>query len=113
MTSGQNFMYDDFSDRLMISSGKKEGNVKGSIRFLNLTLDVGNDNKIVNVELRKAGDYLKSLGFNPKILENLTGAEIVFKQCRDGYLISFILKSGKIVERVPYNVQFQKVPVLV
>ena len=105
-------MYDDFSDRLMISSGKKSGSVKGSIRILNLTLDIGSDNKVVNVELRKAGDYLKSLGLNPKILESLSEAEIVFKQCRDGYLISFILRSGKTIERIPYNINFQKMPVI-
>ncbi len=108
----KNFMYDRFSDRLMISSKKKSGNVKGSIRFLNLTLDIGFDSKIANVELRKAGDYLRSLDLNPKILENLNEADVMFKQCRDGYLISFILKSGKTVERVPYNIQFQKMPVI-
>ncbi len=109
---GQSFMYDDFSDRLMISSKKKVGNVKGSIRILNLILDISSDNKVINVEMRKAGDYLKSLGLSPKILDSLTDAEVIFKQCRDGYLISFILKSGKIIERVPYNIQFQKMPVI-
>jgi uncharacterized protein YuzE len=110
--NSQSFMYDDFSDSLMISTKKKTENVKGSIRILNLTLDISPNNKVVNVEMRKASDYLKSLGFSPKILNNLTDAEIVFKQCRDGYLISFILRSGKIIERVPYNIQFHKMPVM-
>ena len=108
----KNFLYDDFSDRLLISR-KQEGDVvAGSVRFLNLVIDFTTENKIINIELRKASDYLKSLGVNPKILDNLTDARLMFKQCRDGYLISFVLQSGDCVERIPYNIQSPKIPVL-
>jgi hypothetical protein len=105
------FLYDDFSDRLMISCKKDSEKVVGSIRILNLILDFASNNKIANVELKKASDYLKSLKINPNILNNLTGAEIVFKQCRDGYIIYFILQSGERIEKIPYNIYSPK-PIL-
>jgi hypothetical protein len=105
------FMYDDFSDRLMISCKKNSDNIIGSVRILNLVLDFTTNNKIVNIELKKASDYLKSLKINPSILNNLVRAEIVFKQCRDGYLIYFLLQDKNKIEKIPYNIYSQK-PVL-
>lgn len=106
------FMYDNFSDRLMISCKKDSEVIVGSIRVLNLNIDFTQENKIANIELRKASDYIKSLGLNPKILNNLTNAQLMFKQCRDGYLIYFILQSKNKTERIPYNIQARKIPVL-
>src|SRR3989338_6180771 len=98
------FVYDELSDRLFISGKTEKDSVYGSMRILNITLDFTTDNKIINIELRRASKYLESLGVNPKILSNLTGAEIVVQQRRDGYLIYFILYSGEQVERIPYNI---------
>jgi len=98
------FIYDDFSDRLFISSKGNSDKVYGSVRVLNLTIDFTQENKPVNVEIRGASKYLRSIGINPRILNNLTNAEVVFQQKRDGYLIYFILYSGKQVERIPYNI---------
>jgi len=99
------FMYDDFSDRLLISCKSDSDKVYGSIRMLNIIIDITTDNKIANVELLDASDYLKSLGIDSNILNKLTGAEVSFSSIRNGYLIAFILKSGKKVVPVPYNVQ--------
>lgn len=105
-------MYDDFSDRLMISCKKPLDKIKGSVRILNLVLDFNNENKVVNIELRKASDYLESLSINPLILKKLSSADLVLNQCRDGYIIYFILQSGELLERIPYNIQTKKVPLL-
>jgi len=105
------FMYDDFSDRLMISCKKDSDVVIGSVRVLNLNIDFISGNKIANIELRKASDYIESLGLDPKILNNLTNAQLMFKQCRDGYIIYFILQTKDKTERIPYNIYSQK-PVL-
>jgi len=106
------FHYDDFSDRLFISS-KSEGDVMyGSIRMLNLIIDFTTDKRPVNVEIKEASKYLKSIGINPAILHNLTNAEVVFQQKNDGYLIYFILHAGNIIERIPYNIITQEDPVL-
>lgn len=98
------FAYDDFSDRLLISCKKKEDKIYGSARVLNLTITFTTTNKVVGIELKNASKYLDSLKINPEILSNLTNAEIIFQQQRDGYLIYFILYAGDHVERVPYNV---------
>ena len=68
------------SDRLFISGKKESDKIYGSVRILNLTLDFTTDNRVVNIELRGASKYLESLGINPEILNNLTGAEIVVRQ---------------------------------
>lgn len=102
------FMYDDFSDRLFISCKKPAEKVIGSIRILNLTLDFASGNKVVNIELREASKYLTSLGIDSSILNNLTDAEIVFQQRRDGYLICFVLHAGSKIERIPYNIITEK-----
>ena len=105
------FMYDNFSDRLMISCKKDSDTIVGSVRVLNLNIDFASDNKIANVELRKASDFMKSLGLDPEMLNNLTNANLMFKQCRDGYIIYFILQTKDKTERIPYNIYSQK-PVL-
>lgn len=105
------FMYDEFSDRLLISKKKKDDAILGSARVLNLIITFTTKNKVVGIELKNASKYLKSLKINPDILNELTNAEIIFQQQRDGYLIYFILVSKDKVERVPYNVISQE-PIL-
>jgi len=104
-------MYDSFSDRLMVSCKKDSDTIVGSVRVLNLNIDFASDNKIANVELRKASDFIKSLGLDPEMLNNLTNANLMFKQCRDGYILYFILQTKDKTERIPYNIYSQK-PVL-
>lgn len=98
------FAYDDFSDRLLISCKRKEDKIYGSARVLNLILTFTTNKKVVGIELKNASKYLKSLKIDPTILNHLTEAEITFQQQRDGYLIYFLLRSNKKIERIPYNV---------
>lgn len=105
------FMYDDFSDRLMIASKKENESIAGSVRILNLVLDITTSGRIANIELVNASKYLESIKINPQILTQLISAEIVVKQQRDGYLIYFILHSNTKTERIPYNI-ISKVPIL-
>ena len=105
MKTKSSFMYDDFSDRLLISNKTDKDVIKGSVRILNLILDFNTENKIINIELRKASDYLNSIKIDPIVLKNLKNAEIVFKQCRDGILFYFVLTTKQDVIRVPYNIR--------
>jgi len=98
------FMYDENYDRLMIASKRKDEVMSGSVRVLNLILDFTTSGRIANIEILQASKYLESLGINSDILNNLTSAEIVVKQQRDGYLIYFVLQAGQKVERIPYNI---------
>lgn len=101
----KNFFYDEFSDRLMISCKKPNDKIIGSVRLLNATFDFTTDNRIVNVEIRNASDYISSLGLEANFLENLSEAKLMCKQYRDGYVIYFILKpfQGEI-QRIPFNI---------
>ena len=105
----KNFMYDENFDRLMISNKKSKDKIYGSVRVLNVTLDFTTDNQIVNVEIKKISDYLKEIGLNPSILDDLNDVQLISKQYRDGYMIYFILKTNKgIIERVPFNVPMEQ-----
>lgn len=105
----KSFFYDDFSDRLMISCKKPEDKVIGSVRILNVTLDFTTDKRIVNVEIRKASEYISPIGLNPEILSNLQDAQLTIRRYNDGYVIYFILtpKQGDI-ERIPFNVPMKE-----
>ncbi|MBS3083230.1 hypothetical protein J4423_00330 [Candidatus Pacearchaeota archaeon] len=99
------FIYEDMTDRLFISRKDNSDKIYGSIRILNVILDITTNNEVANIELIDASQYLESLGLDSSILQNLTEVEISFKQIRQGYLIAFILKSGKKAIAVPYNIQ--------
>ena len=71
---------------------------------MNLNIDFTTENKAVGVEIVQASKYLESIGISSEILNNLTDAEFVFEQKRDGYLIYFILHAGNQIERIPYNI---------
>lgn len=105
-----NFYYDNFSDRLMISCKKPTDRIAGSMRVLNVTLDFTTDNRIANVEIKNISDYIASLGLNADILNNLEDAKLMFKQYRDGYVIYFLLKPKQgNTERIPFNVPMNQV----
>ena len=97
------FYYDNFSDRLIISRKNSLDIMHGSVRILNLIFDFTTENKVANIEILDASDYLKSLNINPSILNKLTSAEFSFQSVRNGYLISIVLKAGNKIERIPYN----------
>lgn len=98
------FMYDDFADRLMISSKTDNDAIYGSIRILNLVIDFTTENKVANIELMDASKYLESLNINPSILNKLKEAQFSITSLRNGYLITFILKADNKIEKIPYNI---------
>ena len=104
MTKKLRFHYDSFSDRLMISNKTEKDVIDGSIRILNLIIDFTTKGKAANIELVNASEYLESLAINSNILNKLTEAEFNLQSVRNGYLISIVLKAGKKIERVPYNI---------
>ena len=97
-------MYDEMSDRLMISSREENEVIEGSVRLLNIIFDLTIENRVANIELLNASDYLDSLDIDSSILTNLVGAEFVIKKAQYGYLISIVLRSPRAVARVPYNI---------
>lgn len=97
-------MYDDFSDRLFISRKSEKDVMDGSVRILDVILDFNKQGKVTNIELIDASQYLNSLDINPKILSKLNYADFSIKELRNGYVIIFLLKSGKEFFKFPYSI---------
>ena len=75
-------MYEDMTDRLFVSRKDSSDKIYGSIRILNVILDVNTNNEVANIELLDASQYLESLRIDSSILNNLTGVELSFKQIK-------------------------------
>ena len=101
----KSFMYDEFSDSLMIFNLKNQDPVMGSVNVLNLIIDLTANSRIANVEIKHVSEYLKDLDIDPKILNRLEEANISIKQLRNGFLIYFLLKYDNKITRIPYNLQ--------
>jgi hypothetical protein len=105
MINKDTFMYDSDLDRIMIFNKiDKNEKIYGSVRILNLVLDLTTNNRIANIEIRDVSDYLKSLGKNPEILNNLKCAEINVNQVRGGFIIQIILTGENSIEKIPYTI---------
>jgi len=53
------FIYDDFTDSLIISKKKKDDKVKGSINISNIVIDLTKTGKVVVFEVTNFSDFLK------------------------------------------------------
>ena len=107
------FMYDEFSDSLMIFNANNKEPVIGSVNVLNLIIDLTGDSRIANIEIKHVSEYLKEIKIDPSILKRLDNVELSLRQVRNGYLIYFIFKYDNKIERVPYNIQTEEKSILV
>ena len=107
------FMYDEFSDSLMIFNIRNKDPVIGSVNVLNLIVDLTANSQIANIEIKHISDYLEEIGINPNILKKLDDAKISIKPVRNGYLIYFLLKYDNKIRRIPYNIQTREKAILV
>jgi hypothetical protein len=105
MIKKDTFMYDENLDRLMIFNNLKDDEkVYGSVRILNLVLDITTKNRIANLEIRNVSDYLKSIGKDSNILKIMNSAKIDIVQVRGGFLIQIRLIGLNKTEKIPYTI---------
>ena len=105
MIKKDTFMYDEDLDRLMIFNNIRDNEeVYGSVRILNLILDITTNNRIANLEIRNVSEYLKSIEKDPGILKILNSAKININQVRGGFLIQIILAGLNKIEKIPYTI---------
>ena len=112
-TLKKTFMYDEFSDSLMIFNPNNKEPVIGSVNVLNLVIDLTGESRIANIEIKHISDYLNEIGISPDILKRLEDVELSLRQVRNGYLIYFILKYDNKIERIPYNIQTTENSILI
>src|SRR3989344_919055 len=105
MIKKDSFMYDEDLDRLMIFNNLKDDEkVYGSVRILNLVLDITTKNRIANLEIRNVSDYLKSIEKDSNILKIMNSAKIDLVQVRGGFLIQIMLIGLNKIEKIPYTI---------
>jgi len=105
----KNFMYDKNLDRLMIFNNIREDEkIYGSVKILNLILDITTKNRIANIEIRNISNYLNSLEKNPEILETLKDIKINTHQLRGGFVIQINLIGENNTEKIPYTIPTQE-----
>jgi len=109
MIKKDSFMYDEELDRLMIFNKLKDDEkVYGSVKILNLTLDITNKNRIANIEIRNISDYLISIEKDPNILKTMDNAKISIIQVRGGFVMQILLISAGKIEKIPYTIPTEK-----
>ena len=109
MIKKDTFMYDEDLDRLMIFNNLKENEkVYGSVRILNLVLDITTENRIANLEIRNVSEYLKSIDKDSNILKMLNEAKINIMQVRGGFIIQIELIGLNKIEKIPYTIPTQE-----
>lgn len=105
MIKKNNFMYDEDLDRLMIFNNLQNGEkVYGSVKILNLILDITTKNRIANIEIRNISDYLKSIKIDPSVLKTLSSVKINIMQVKGGFLIQVVLAGLNKIEKIPYTI---------
>lgn len=99
------FIYDEELDRLMIfNTLEDDEKIYGSVKILNLVLDITTKNRIANIEIRNVSEYLTSLEKDPSILKMLESAKIIVVQVRGGFLIQIVLVGLNKIEKLPYTI---------
>lgn len=95
--------YDKDYDSLILSQKEANERVKKNFMFDDVIISLTGSGKIVSIEIRDVSNFLKELGFNPKILDSMTDAIIDIKPKKDFLFIGFQIYCGSphIEQRVP------------
>jgi len=99
------FLYNEDLDRLIVFNNLKDDEkVYGSVKILNLVLDITTKNRVANIEIRDVSDYLKSIEKDSNILKELSSAKINIMQVRGGFVIQVVLVGLNKTETIPYTI---------
>ena len=102
---GKKVAYDKENDILSIHNGfMPDEKFKGNIDAGDLVLDLSTKGRIRGIELLNASGFLKDLGVEKQVLENLTGAEFKAQIKPNSIIISMLLKAKNIVKEIPAKI---------
>ena len=94
------YNYSEYSDILNIH--KKNVLTKGSAELGDFTVDFGNDNDIVGIEIEHASEFLNNLDISKEFLKNLEGAKMIIDKRNNNCQIVFIvLKTHNDIKKIP------------
>ena len=89
----KNFDYDELTDSLIISNRTEQDIVKENFMFDDIVLSLTKEGKISGIEILDASNYLREVGMNPEILQNIKNEELKIVQKRDSVVIMFDINS--------------------
>lgn len=102
------FDYDSELDNLHIYSSDIESGVKGGLSYGNFNIDIGQDDKIVGVELEGASSMLNMA---PETLGGLDEVNLIIRKEGNVLFIGFTVVKGEQKSTIQLNVPSQKAPV--
>ncbi len=110
MTKETQYDYDEDLDTLHVYTSEIDLGVKGCLTYGNFNIDIGDDNKVVGVELEGASSVLNM----PKEkLANLDNAMLMIRKIGNILFIGFTVIKGEQKSTIQINVQSQnKISVL-
>lgn len=94
------YAYDDVADSILVFAKKPDEQVKGSATVANLVLDFTKDGKVVGLEIRKATEFLNTLGIE-KTPSDIRSASLEVQYRGDGFVIFVKLKFEDSEQKVP------------
>ncbi len=104
----KNFMYDDFSDRLMVFNKDKNEKVDDNHIFGDFIVSLSESGEVVGLEIIGISDVLKEYDIDSSILNNLKNVELKAVSRKGVIYIYFNLESE--VGMKPFS---QKIPLIV
>ena len=94
------YNYSEYSDILNIH--KKNVLTKGSAELGDFTVDFGNDNDIVGIEIEHASEFFNNLDISKEFLKDLEDAKMVIDKRNNNCQIVFIvLKTHNDIKKIP------------
>ena len=105
LIKGKNFVYDNFSDSLMVFSDNE--NAKENFLLGDFVISLNEKGEVVGLEIRGVSALLENYEIDPKILENMKKVELKVIPKEDIVYIFFNIES--IIDLKPVK---QKLPII-
>jgi len=95
-----NFDYSEYSDILHIH---KDGDLtKGSVEVGDFTLDFGNNDSVIGIEIEHASEFFDNVDIDKSSLNKIENAEIIIDSRNSRYNLIFLkLKFPESVKKIP------------
>ena|SRR3989338_6815026 len=94
------FMYDEYTDSVIIANKQKTDKVEGSVKIGDIILDMTKEGKIVGLEIRHATDFFKECNIEANA-SDIISADFTAKQNPDNIIILLHMQFKEREETVP------------
>ncbi len=99
----KNCVYDDFTDRFLVSNKKKNDKVMGSVVIGDFVIDLTKEGKVAGLEIKHFSKWLKQSQIDAEISE-IVDAKISVNYKSDSLIIVLFIKFDEIEKRIPIHI---------